>query len=73
MITAQMKEVLTHYNKGLELYKSRQFQEAMNSFKKGLEIIPDDGPTLMYIKRCKEFIENPPPADWNGVYIMKTK
>jgi len=73
MITAQMKEVLTHYNKGLELYKSRQFKEAMNSFKKGLEIIPDDGPTLMYIKRCKEFIETPPPADWDGVYIMKTK
>jgi len=27
----------------------------------------------MYIKRCKEFLETPPPADWDGVYIMKTK
>ena len=73
MITPQMKEVLVHYNKGLELYKDRKFTEALDCFKKSVEIIPDDGPALMYIKRCKEFLETPPPADWDGVYIMKTK
>ncbi len=73
MITTEMKEVLVHYNEGLTLYKDRKFKEALDSFKKGLELIPDDGPCLMYIKRCKEFIEVPPPVDWDGVYIMKTK
>ncbi|MBK8393776.1 MAG: tetratricopeptide repeat protein [Leptospiraceae bacterium] len=73
MITPEMKEVLVHYNKGLELYKTSKFKEALEYFNKGLAIIPDDGPTLMYIKRCKEFLESPPPADWDGVYIMKTK
>lgn len=68
-----MKEVLVHYNQGLTLYKDRKFKEALDSFKKGLDIIPDDGPSLMYSKRCKEFLETPPPADWDGVYIMKTK
>lgn len=73
MITPEMKEVLVHYNQGLTLYKDQKFKEALDCFKKGLEIIPDDGPSLMYVKRCKEFIENPPPVDWDGVYIMKTK
>ena len=51
MITTEMKEVLVHYNQGLTLYKDRKFKEALDSFKKGLDIIPDDGPSLMYIKR----------------------
>ena len=73
MISPETKELLVHYNKGLTLYKERKFEEAKASFTKALEISPSDGPSLMYIKRCKEFIENPPPVDWDGVYIMKTK
>lgn len=73
MITEKMHKVLTHYNEGLQLYKERKFQDALKSFKEALQIEPEDGPSEMYVKRCKEFIENPPPPDWDGVYIMKTK
>ncbi|MCB1178072.1 MAG: tetratricopeptide repeat protein [Leptospiraceae bacterium] len=73
MITEQMKSLLKHYNEGLQLYKDMKFKEALSSFQKGLEIIPDDGPSRMYITRCEEFIKEPPPADWDGVYVMKTK
>ena len=73
MITNEMKDLLVFYNTGLSLYKEGKFKEASESFKKGLEILPADGPSLMYLKRCKEFLETPPPEDWDGVYIMKTK
>jgi tetratricopeptide (TPR) repeat protein len=73
LISEQMQQLVEVYNKGLDLYKDRKFTEALKYFKKALEIAPDDGPSHMYEKRCKEFIENPPPPDWDGVYIMKTK
>lgn len=73
MISSEMQELLGFYNQGLKLYKEAKFQDALDSFKKALEIKTDDGPTLMYIKRCKEFIQTPPPSDWDGVYVMKTK
>ena len=38
MITPEMKEVLVHYNQGLTLYKDQKFKEALDCFKKGLEI-----------------------------------
>ena len=73
MISEAMKELLVHYNQGLQLYKEAKFKEAIVYFEKALSIIPDDGPSQMYINRCKEYIQSPPPPDWDGVYVMKTK
>jgi adenylate cyclase len=27
----------------------------------------------LYCERVREFRENPPPSDWNGVYALQTK
>ena len=29
---------------------------------------PNDQPIQLYLQRCEEFIQQPPPADWDGVY-----
>jgi len=73
MISQEMTVLLKFYNEGLKKYKKGIFQEALVEFEKASEINPGDGPTQVYIKRCKEFIEVPPPKDWDGVYTMKTK
>jgi hypothetical protein len=73
MITQEMTALLKFYNEGLKKYKKGIFKEALGEFEKALEINPSDGPTQVYIKRCKEYIEIPPPEDWDGVYTMKTK
>ncbi|MFW5800269.1 MAG: tetratricopeptide repeat protein [Spirochaetota bacterium] len=65
--------MLEQYNKGLELYKQRKFEEAKKYFEKALEIKPGDGPSQLYIERCEEFIKNPPPKDWDGVFTFTTK
>lgn len=61
------------FNRGLELYQNRYWLEASAEFRKALEADPTDGPSKVYIARCQEFSENPPPAGWDGVYEMKTK
>ncbi len=73
MIGKEKLEMLQFYNKGLELYKNRKFKESREYFKKCLEIVPDDGPSKIYIERCEIFIKNPPPPDWDGVFVMTTK
>lgn len=72
-MTEQQKRLLEQYNKALNLYKQREWEKALNEFKKALEIVPDDGPSKLYIERCLEYMKNPPPSDWDGVFVMKTK
>jgi len=73
MLTEEQKLVLEIYNRSLELYKQRNWKDAMEGFKKALKILPDDGPSKLYIERCKTYIRNPPDDDWDGVFVMKTK
>ena len=73
MLTAEMQKVLENYNKGLELYKQKEWDKAMEFFKAALQAKPNDGPSKLYVERCQHFSENPPPADWDGVFTMTSK
>ncbi len=61
------------YEQGLAYYKQRRWYDAMKEFKRVLRYFPSDGPSRVYIKRCLDFIENPPPENWDGVYEFKSK
>ena len=50
-----------------------EFGEARDCFLKALEIDAEDGPSKVYATRCMHYLENPPPEDWDGVFVMKTK
>lgn len=67
------RKVLEAYNRGLELYKNRRWDEAMETLTEALTYNPDDGPSKIYLERCQEFKENPPPEDWDGVFTMAAK
>lgn len=69
----QTKTVLDFFNTGFKLYHEKNFSEALENFKKALSIKPDDPPTALYVERCEDYLSEPPPADWDGVYVMKTK
>ncbi len=70
---AQEPGWLTAYEEGLRHYRNCLFEEALLSFKRADEAHPNDWLTEEYIRRCQAFAITPPPPDWNGVYIMKTK
>ncbi|MBI4639718.1 MAG: adenylate/guanylate cyclase domain-containing protein, partial [Candidatus Tectomicrobia bacterium] len=65
--------VLRYYADGLELYRARQWDHAIATFRKALTINPHDGPSQSMIKRCQEYKENPPPDDWNGAFQLVSK
>ncbi|MFP4179660.1 MAG: tetratricopeptide repeat protein [Spirochaetaceae bacterium] len=73
MITEEKRSVLNLFNEGRKQYKLMNFEEAKNLFSQALEIDPEDGPSKVYYSRCEHYIENPPPEDWDGVFVMETK
>jgi hypothetical protein len=73
MITEEKAKVLELFKQGRKLYIMRKFDEAKDAFAKALQIDAEDGPSKVYYKRCKHYIENPPPDDWDGVWVMTTK
>jgi adenylate cyclase len=68
-----MMEMLRKYYEGLELFRARDWKGARTAFKGGLKVVEDDGPCKTYVERCTEFIDTPPPRNWDGVYKLKTK
>lgn len=51
----------------LALYRGRRFKEAKEAFEAILKKTTD-GPSLLYVKRCAEYIAAPPPLSWDGVF-----
>lgn len=73
MITEERRQVLDLFAQGRKLYKLMEFEAAKKYFAKALQVDANDGPSKVYFARCKHYIENPPPEDWDGVFVMKTK
>jgi len=71
-IIVYSEEFLSHYNEGLKAYKSRDWERAIKEFKQAL-VLNEDEISSMYLKRCMHFKKNPPAADWDGVFTLKTK
>ncbi|MBL7543461.1 MAG: adenylate/guanylate cyclase domain-containing protein [Bdellovibrionaceae bacterium] len=73
---ATAQDALTYlddFEKGYQFYIAKDFKNAIIEFEKALTLKNDDPVSKIYIKRCTEFLEAPPPSDWDGVYVMKTK
>ena len=60
------------YEEGITLYRAGDFAAAKNAFDHASTAGLADSLTEMYQQRCAELILQP-PAEWNGVYVMKTK
>ncbi len=67
------------FEAGLKLYKQKKFTEAIEQFNAAVAarqptVGPKgDPPSDVYLERCQHFIEEAPPAEWDGVYDFKTK
>ncbi|MBA4387488.1 MAG: hypothetical protein C0404_05865 [Verrucomicrobia bacterium] len=64
---------LKAYTPSLADFQARNWQKAMAGFEESLKIRPDDGPSSMYLERCRLYMHDPPPDNWDGVFVMKTK
>ncbi len=69
-------QLVEYFETGIEAFRQRDFERALHAFEHSLPLEPDkddSNPSRLYIERCKALIETPPPPDWNGVYVKKSK
>jgi len=66
-------DMLKLYNQGLEMFSEHQWEKGRKFFKDAIDIIPDDGPSILYLNRCSGFIKKPPSKGWDGVYSIESK
>jgi adenylate cyclase len=62
------------YGEGLDLYLARKWDEAIAKFKESEQVRGEtDLAVAQLVARCMEYRQNPPPADWDGVYTRNHK
>jgi adenylate cyclase len=57
------------YEEAFGAYRRRDFRAALLV----VEGQREDGPSRVLAARCRRLLEEPPPADWDGVYVATTK
>jgi len=56
-LTQKQLDFNSKYEEGLSYYKENNYQKAITSFQEAKKLIPNDGPTQVFIKRCISNIE----------------
>ena len=61
------------HNQAMSLYYNRSFNEAAAKFKEVLSLLPEDFNAESLYSRCIAYSSSPPPPEWDGVEVMKSK
>jgi adenylate cyclase len=69
----ELVECVGHYNDGLAEYRKRRWDRAVKSFREALRVNPKDKLAEIYVERSALYLQAPPPDDWDGTFVMKTK
>ncbi|MEO8402181.1 MAG: adenylate/guanylate cyclase domain-containing protein [Gammaproteobacteria bacterium] len=72
-LTLELKQELALYHSAQELYFQQQWENARIIFSELSVSHPNSVLYKLYLDRIEHFLQNPPPSDWNGVYIHLAK
>ena len=63
----------SYHHTALKLYYQRDFQKSLIVFSEVQKYLPDDYVSALYSDRCRAYINNPPPLQWQGIHVMAEK
>jgi len=81
-LTQETQDCLDCFQQGIDKYLLQDWDGALQLFAQAKELEPNkpgvtpgvkDNPSMILIDRCRVMQENPPGAEWDGVYVMTTK
>jgi class 3 adenylate cyclase len=72
-VSAELLELRDAFGVALVAYRAQEWEKAASGFRACLAITPDDTPSKTFLGRIAHFREEPPAADWPGVWELKTK
>jgi adenylate cyclase len=65
----ELHEIVAAYEKAFVAYAARDFSAAIDLLSRQQH----DAPSANLLERCRAYLEEPPPAGWDGVFVSKTK
>ena len=71
-IAPALADALPHFDAGLKAYRAQDFAAAETHFQ-GASQLTSDRPAKLFLERCQVLKDQPPGADWDGVWEMTTK
>jgi adenylate cyclase len=71
--TPRLAEVAALSEAGLGHFRAREWDQAERAFADALKLRADDRVAAMYLGRIADYRASPPPENWDGVYVMKSK
>jgi adenylate cyclase len=72
-INKNQKKLYKYYDAGLRYYFDQNWSKALNYFSTVTKYQPNDAPSRLMQARCLHYKDNPPPKDWNGVFVQTVK
>ncbi len=69
----QQKSLCVFFSDALDTFKKQSWEEAINKFNELIKSFGEDGPSLFYLKLCKQYMEKPPGETWNEVVCIGNK
>lgn len=72
-VPEEIRAAAAVYEAGLDAYFSRDFIAAAERFGEALRLRPDDTAAALLRERAVAYAQGPPPADWDGVHVMRSK
>ncbi|HMV79095.1 MAG TPA: adenylate/guanylate cyclase domain-containing protein [Leptospiraceae bacterium] len=70
----KMKKFVSQYEDGLQYYLNRNWKEAIEKFESAEKTKGEkDKACGILTERCQEYLNSPPPVDWDGVFTRTHK
>ncbi|MDR0554176.1 MAG: response regulator [Treponema sp.] len=70
---SSMRELAELFQAAFELFERRDWLAAETAFARILEPFPADGPSQLYLRRCRQYRQTPPSPNWDGVFNFSEK
>jgi adenylate cyclase len=69
----KLRDACTIFAEGLNAYRRKSWDEAIEKFHQSIEKSGEDGPAHFYITLCETYKKNPPGEAWNEVVYIDRK
>jgi len=71
--TDALFEQIYLFHKALDFFEDRDWKGAETAFNEVIKLYPNDGPSQHFVERCRQYLEFPPAADWDGIFNITEK
>ena len=73
VLPEEMKQAFSYYSSGLEAYRSKKWEDAIDLFEKGQKLYSEDKSFQVMALRCRIYQRDPPKGEWDGVFRERRK